>query len=184
MEDVPTVLYIGRVDPEKQVGTLIEAYLLAKEKISSAQLVIVGDGVDKVRLQKKYGYEKSIKFLGRVVGDDLYQLYRVGQVFATASEIETQGVVLIEAAASGLPLIAVNKGAVSEICRNEENGFLCKPGDINEISEAIVKVLTNPKMQAEMSKKSVGLAKEHDFERTLDKFINIYQKLISSKDKL
>ena len=168
-----TVLYVGRVDPEKKVGTVIEAFL--KANVENSQLVIVGDGVDKARLESRYGNVGNIHFLGRVTGDELYELYKTGDVFATASEIETQGIVLIEAAACGLPLIAVDKGAVAEVCLDEENGYLCEPGSVPEIAAAIKKILGDDKLRASFSKKSLELAKEHDFETTLDKFINIYK---------
>ena len=179
--DYKTVLYLGRVDPEKNVGTVIEAFLTALPELGLAQLVIVGDGVDRQRLEKKYAEHKNIHFLGRIVGNDLYMAYRLGDVFATASEIETQGIVLIEAAASGLPLIAVDAGAVSEVCLDGENGFLCEPGNVSEISAAMVKILNDSALRAKFAKKSVEIAREHDFEKTLDKFMNIYARVIKNK---
>ena len=133
--NLPTVLYVGRVDPEKNVGAVIDAFL--KANLNNAQLAIVGDGVDVARLKKKYGEHKSVHFLGKIVPPELYDVYRMGDLFATASEIETQGIVLIEAAATGLPLIAVDAGAVSEVCVSGENGVLCRPGDVNEMAMAI-----------------------------------------------
>ena len=177
--DAPTVLYVGRVDPEKKVELVIEAFL--KASVPDSQLVIVGDGVDKARLMRKYAGLTSVKFLGRVVGSDLYELYKIGWVFATASEIETQGIVLIEAAACGLPLIAVDAGAVSEVCIDEENGYLCESGSVPEIAAAMKKILTDDKLRAKFSKKSLVVAKEHDFETTLDRFINIYSKVVQGK---
>ena len=177
----PIILYIGRVDPEKKVGTIISAFNQARRVVPKARLVIVGDGVDKMRLEKmvkKLSLENDVMFLGRVLPPDLYELYKTGTVFATASEIETQGIVLIEAAASGLPLIAVNKGAVGEVCINGKNGFLCEPGNINEIANAMIKTLSDKKLQDKFSKNSIKIAEEHDLERTLDKFINIYNKVI------
>ncbi len=178
---VPIVLYVGRVDPEKQVGTVISAFKEARSLVPKAEMVIVGDGVDKSRLEKKVkelGLDGSVKFLGRVLPPDLYELYKVGTVFATASEIETQGIVLIEAAATGLPLIAVDRGAVGEVCIADENGFLCEPGNVDDIAKALVKVLSDKDLQEKFSQNSIKIAAEHDFERTLDKFINIYQHLI------
>ena len=93
-----------------------------------------------------------MKILGKVLPPDLYEIYKMGSVFATASEIETQGIVLIEAAASGLPLIAVNKGAVSEVCLNGENGYLCEPGSVEEISEAMVKIMSDEKLRERLGK--------------------------------
>ncbi|MBR3175925.1 glycosyltransferase [Candidatus Saccharibacteria bacterium] len=184
LKDKKIVLYVGRVDPEKKVGLVIEAFNKACAKVHNIQMVIVGDGVDKLRLEKMVfgmGLNDRIQFLGRVLPPDLHELYRVGDVFATASEIETQGIVLIEAAASGLPLIAVNAGAVSEVCINNKNGFLCQPGDVYGISEAMIKILGNDAMRKKFGEESVKIATEHDFEKTLDKFINIYKKVITMK---
>jgi glycosyltransferase involved in cell wall biosynthesis len=185
-KDRPIVLYVGRVDPEKKIGLVIDAFVKMLhnnklDKVSNPLCLVVGDGVDRLRLEKEYSASVKtgdVKFLGRVTGDDLYELYKVGSLFATASEIETQGIVLIEAAATGLPLIAVKAGAVAEVCRNEENGFLCEPGDVDGISEAMTKILSNVELRKKYSENSIKIAHEHDFEKTLDKFIDIYSKVI------
>ena len=185
--NTPVALYVGRVDPEKQVGLVLEAFKKARTKVPKSILVIVGDGVDKLRLEKEaktLGIADAVRFLGRVVGDDLYEIYKTGWVFATASEIETQGIVLIEAAASGLPLVAVDKGAVNEVCINNENGFLCQPGDVSELSDALAKILSDQNLREKFSQNSLKIASEHDFEKTLDKFINIYHRVITDKNML
>lgn len=182
--DRPIVLYVGRVDPEKKIGVVIDAFKEARKEVPKAMLVIVGDGVDKTKLEekvRKMGLTEDVKFLGRVLPPDLYELYKIGDVFATASEIETQGMVLIEAAACGLPLVAVDKGAVSEVCITNKNGFLCQPENREEISDAIVKILSDDALRVKFSENSVKIASEHDFEKTLDKFTNIYNKVIQDK---
>ena len=177
------ILYVGRVDPEKQVGLVIEAFMKARIKLPKTELIIVGDGVDKARLEKlveKKDFHDSVRFLGRVMPPELYEIYKIGDVFVTASEIETQGIVLIEAAATGLPIIAVDKGAVSEVCHTGENGYLCRPGAVDEISEAMVKILSDDDLRRKFMDASLKIAAEHDFERTLDKYINIYNKVITN----
>ncbi len=183
-QDKTIMLYVGRIDPEKKVGLVIEAFNKARSKLPKTELIMVGDGVDKARLEqlvRDNNLGDSVKLLGRVISPDLYELYKMADVFVTASEIETQGIVLIEAAATGLPLIAVDKGAVSEVCRDSENGYLCEPGNIDEIGNAMIKIVSDEKMRKEFSKKSLEIAGEHDFEKTLDSFINIYNHVISSK---
>lgn len=177
-----TLLSLGRLDPEKNVGAVIEAFLEMETRIGDevgAQLVIVGDGVDKARLMKMArGYE-NIHFLGRIVPPELYKIYQLGDVFVTASEIETQGIVLIEAAACGLPLIAVDAGAVSEVCVDGQNGYLCKPGDVPGMAEAMAKILADDELRQRFADASLKIAGEHDFEKTLDKFENIYKRVIN-----
>ncbi len=180
----PTVLYVGRVDPEKSVGLVVEAFLSVLKEVPDAIFVVVGDGVDRLKLEKivkNAGASDSVRFLGRVVPPDLYELYKLGDVFATASPIETQGIVLIEAAAAGLPLVAVRAGAVAEVCINNENGFLVEPGNIKAISDAIVTILKNDEMRSRFSQSSIKIAHEHDFDKTLDKFTRIYKHVIDKK---
>ncbi len=183
----PVALYVGRVDPEKKVGTVVSAFAKVLEKLPEAVLVVVGDGVDRLRLEAeagRLGILESVRFLGRVLPPDLYELYKIGDVFVTASEIETQGIVLIEAAATGLPLVAVDAGAVAEVCRNNENGFLIKKdatknSDVESmIAERVTMILEDGKLRDRFSVKSIEIAHEHDFEKTLDQFINIYNKVI------
>lgn len=178
--DKLTVLYVGRVDAEKNVKAVVEAYLKVCEAMpSKVQLVIVGDGTDRVRLEKMAAGRNDVHFLGKVMPPELYEVYRLGDVFVTASEVETQGIVLIEAAASGLPLVAVDAGAVNEVCVNGVNGYLCKPENVNELTQALREVLSDEALRKKMAAESVRLANEHDFERTLDKFTNIYTKLLN-----
>ncbi len=182
----PIVLYVGRVDPEKKVGLVIEAFVAALKKVPDAVLVVVGDGVDRLNLEAKVqelGIADSVRFLGRVIVPDLYDLYKLGDVFVTASTIETQGIVLIEAAATGLPLVAVNAGAVAEVCLSNKNGFLVEPGDVKAISKSIVTILKDDKLRGEFSQNSIKIAHEHDFDKTLDKFIDIYNKVLNDKIK-
>lgn len=184
--DKKIVLYVGRVDPEKKVGVVIDAVaeMLEDGKVRAEDvlMLVVGDGVDKNRLMKIVRQENlPVKFLGRILPPDLYEIYKVGDVFATASEIETQGIVLIEAAASGLPLVAVDKGAVAEVCVDGENGFLCEAGNVSEISAAISKILLDGKLREKFARRSVEIALEHDFEKTLDNFTNIYRRVIQNK---
>ena len=181
-KNVPTVVYVGRIDPEKKVGLVVEAFSKVVKKLSEAQLVVVGDGVDRLRIEdlvKEYGISDSVRVLGRVLQPDLYELYRVGDAFATASEIETQGIVLIEAAATGLPLIAVDAGAVKEVCITGRNGFLCEPGNVEQIADSMYKILSDKELQKKYSEASLKIASEHDLEKTIDKFLNIYNKVIN-----
>lgn len=180
-EGRPTVLYVGRVDPEKQVGLVIDAFAGVLSVIPDAILVVAGDGVDRLNLERKVielNIKDSVFFLGRVMPPELYDAYKVGDLFATASEIETQGIVLIEAAATGLPLIAVNKGAVSEVCQNDVNGFLYEPKDVVGIQDGMVKILSDKKLRENFSEQSSKIAKNHDMNNTLDRFEEIYRTVL------
>ena len=176
--DKKRVLYVGRVDPEKSIGVVVEAFSKILDKVPGAEFLIVGDGIDKVNLEEKVkglGIVDKVRFLGRVMPPDLLDIYKSGSVFATASETETQGIVLIEAAATGLPLIAVDAGAVGELCQNKKNGILCQSGDVEGLARAMVKILTDDELRQKYGEASVEIAKKHDINRTLARFEEIYQ---------
>ena len=179
-KDRLTVLYVGRLDPEKKVDEVIRAFKQAQKSLTGVQLVIAGDGVDRARFEKMAAGCKDIHFLGRVMPPELYKVYQLGDVFATASPIETQGIVLIEAAACGVPLIAVDKGAVSEVCQDGVNGVLCAAGDESALAAAMVNILSDARGRKRMAAESLKIAHEHDLERTLDRFEHIYRRVVQT----
>lgn len=182
---VKRVLYLGRVDPEKSISNVLMAFAGVLEKVPDAELVIAGDGIDKdhlVDLARALGIDAQTKFLGRIMSvPEAVAIYRSATLFATASETETQGIVLIEAAATGLPIVAVDAGAVRELCQDGKNGVLCHPKATEELAAGMIKILTNEKLQSKYSVKSVAIAKKHDLNRTLARFTEIYQEAIRLK---
>ena len=200
----PRVMNVGRVDPEKSIDVLIEAFakvvkglpeassaglsgaagLSAIPAIPEAELVIVGDGTAKVKLEEQVealGISENVRFLGRIYPPELNELYRAGDLFATASETETQGIVLIEAAATGLPLVAVDKGAVRELCVDSKNGFLCEAKNTDELARAMGRILADAKLREKFSGASLEIAKKHDINHTLERLEEIYGVAIEAK---
>lgn len=182
----PTVLYVGRLDGEKSVDVVVDAFKLVLKQVPAARLVVVGDGVAKGSLEAQaqdLGITDHVQFLGKVTPPDVYDLYRAGWVFATASETETQGIVLIEAAATGLPLVAVDKGAVKELCQDGRNGFLCTPRDTRGIAKALIKILQDGDLRQRFGAASLEIAATHDFRRVLKRFVEIYEEAIRIKSE-
>src|SRR5207245_2814834 len=104
--DAPLVLYVGRLDPEKSVDRILLAFERVASTVSTAQLVLVGHGTAAHRLQRLAGTlaaSDRVRFVGVRAHADLAQYYQAADVFLFASETETQGLVLAEAAACGLP---------------------------------------------------------------------------------
>lgn len=178
------VLHIGRIDPEKSIEKVILAFKQIAKDIKNSSLVIVGDGIQKPKLEdlaKSVKLSDRIIFTGKILGEDLIQFYRLGDVFVTASETETQGLVLIESAAMKLPLIAVDAGAVKEVCVNNVNGILCQPKNITEIANAIKTILSDSKLRRKMSEESYKIAQKHDLNKTLARFEEVYKIAINLK---
>lgn len=183
--DKPIVLYVGRVDPEKSLNVLMDAFIKVHAKNPDAHLVVVGDGTARPKLEEQIaeaGISGNAHFLGRIVGDDLPQLYRTGTVFAITSKTETQSIVLMEAMASGLPCVAVDAGAIHELVCTGKNGYLCQPDDSDAVAKGILNVINNPDRREKMSEESTKRAKKHDISHTLTCFENIYEQVLKNRE--
>lgn len=177
----PILLHVGRLDVEKRVDRVIRAAagVLAQ---TDAHLLIVGDGSEKknlLRLCDELEIADRVHFTGFVsLREGLPELYRVAHLFVTASEIETQGIVLLEAAASGLPIVAVRATCIPEIVHEGINGFLFEPGDIQETAVAMIFLLKNPGPAEGWGRASRLVAEKHSRVSTLDAHETLYRDVI------
>lgn len=185
-KNVPIVLYVGRIDPEKSLDILVNSFKKLIKEAPKAHLVMVGDGTAREKLEKMIKRKKldsQTHFIGRVIGDDLSQIYRTGTVFVITSKTETQSIVLMEAMASGLPAIAVNAGAVTELVKDGENGFIFEPNDTAGIASGIYTIISNKELREKMSKNALKMIAKHDINYTLSRFEKIYNNVLRSRSK-
>lgn len=176
----PIVLYAGRLDGEKHLSVLINAFYRVL-KTHDVHLVISGGGNDEDNLKSQVnalGIDSSVSFLGRVSDDELPKVYRLGTVFAMPSPAELQSIVMLEAMATGLPTVAVKAGALPELCHNGKNGYLCKTDDYNDMAAKLSRILDDPKLQKKMGQKSLEIAKTHDIRHTVEQFEKVYKEAI------
>lgn len=181
--DAPIITYIGRLDAEKHLSVLVRAFLRVDAVVPEAHLLIVGDGTDAPNLRalvKEYELTHKVTFTGRVSDEDLVQLHRVGTVFCMPSPAELQSIATLEAMASGRPVVAVDAGALKELCQHERNGFLCEQDNDEEIADALLTIIDDKDLQKEFSEESLTIARTHDLRTTLERFEAIYSDLIKA----
>lgn len=178
--DLPVVLHVGRLDVDKQANLVIRASAQAINQVD-AQLLIVGDGRQReelIELCANLGIGKICHFPGFVeTNGDLPGLYRLAAVFVTASEIETQGLVILEAMASGLPVVAIKATCIPELVQDNVNGYLSQPGEVGQMSEQVLRILMSPNRAKEMGRVSRALAQEHSIDRSIDNHEELYQSI-------
>jgi len=101
-------------------------------------------------------------------------------VFIIAGIAELQSIVTMEAMASGLPVVAVNAMALPELVHNEENGYLFSDGDNQALARKVIAILSDNKLSARMSQKSLEIIKAHDINKTTEKYESLYNEIIHS----
>lgn len=136
-ENTRVMLYVGRLSPEKEVQVLIESYAnLQTVQPHKTKLVIVGDGPDFARL-KSLPEAKGVIFTGSLRGQDLAAAYASADVFVFASQVETFGNVVLEAMASGLPVIAYDYACAHQYLTHGVNGWLSPLGQKSHFIQQI-----------------------------------------------
>ncbi len=177
LPDKPILLYVGRLDPEKHIEEILQAVAIAVKKIDFC-FVVVGKGTSKIPLEKlasQLGITDKVIFTGFVSDEDLPYFYKLSRCFIIASIAELLSLGTLQAMASGLPVISVNAGALSELVKDKMNGYLYKEGDIPAIVKAIENIVTNDEVYSKMRIKSLEYVQQHDINKTLESFEKIYQ---------
>ncbi|OGD57108.1 hypothetical protein A3I57_02065 [Candidatus Beckwithbacteria bacterium RIFCSPLOWO2_02_FULL_47_23] len=174
------ILYVGRLEIDKNLDVLMDAFQLVHQYNPAAGLVLVGDGNKKnqlLRQAKKLNLLDCVYFLGKINNTDLLlsQIYNAAAVFASASIIENQSVAFIEAMAAGLPIVS----AKTAITVNPNlNGLEFEPDNIGALAVCLQKILIDQKLKKTISKYNRRLSRQYDISVTGRQYLAAYQKLL------
>lgn len=138
-----TLLYTGRIAPEKNIDVLLKMVHEVKKNIPDVSLAITGHGNIRPSLEalaKKLGIEKNVQFFGTVEKNVLKELYQAADVFVVASTAETQCLSLMNAFAFGVPAVGVRARALAEYI-TPDVGFVVEPGDSSAMAEKVLLLL-------------------------------------------
>jgi len=137
--------YVGRLAPEKQVGRLIELC-----ELRGIHLFVVGDGPDRSDLENRFSGH-PVTFAGRLSGGDLADAYAAMDVFVHCGTEETFGQTIQEAHASGVPVIAPNKGGQRHVIRDGVDGYLVDASIWGSFRDTVATLITDPALLTNMS---------------------------------
>lgn len=174
------VLCAGRINEEKNLDVLIKAIPQVVKEIDS-HFLFVGEGGEYkqslINLASELGVGKHTTFTNFLSWEDYPNIYAIADLFAMPSEAELQSIVTMEAVATGLPVVVVNKGALPELASNN-NGLLFEPKNHEQMAENIIKILSDEKLKRKMGKNSLELIKSHSIESVAEQYEKIYEKTI------
>ncbi|MBD8068581.1 glycosyltransferase family 4 protein [Bacillus sp. PS06] len=182
--NAPYILtYVGRLAPEKDVKTLMKiTHSLPNSIQSKVHWLIVGDGPSKEEMMKDA--PANMTFAGFLNGEELANVYSGSDVFVFPSTTETFGNVVLEALASGTPVIAANAGGVKSIVRHETNGFLCTPAEVDEFCVAISTLINNEQLRYKMGTAGRDYALTQSWEVIFDELLLQYDDVIHSEEAM
>lgn len=183
----PKLLYVGRLGYEKKAYLLVRALGKLVDAFPTLTLTIVGEGPAKKSLHMlaiRHKVEKNIKFLGYVARKKLPEIYCKHDIFVTGSDMETQGLVILEAMASGLCVVGVNALAIPDNVIDGKTGYLVEKNDWKGFVEKITLILKSPENIEKMGIAARKQAECHNLKQSIDKLEKIYYSLVFKNDKI
>jgi glycosyltransferase involved in cell wall biosynthesis len=173
-----TFVYVGRLAAEKQPELIMDAFRIAREILpaNTIHLVMAGTGPREKELRDRA--LPDVTFLGFLDRHTrLPALYANSDAFVFASVTETLGLVLLEAMASGLPVIAAPAGGVRDHLRDGVNGLAYPPGDIRALAEAMVRVATEKDLAPRLGRAARATAEDLSWEREMERLDRSYRQV-------
>ncbi len=170
------VLYAGRLTREKGVDLLAESFLLAQRAEPRLHLLLAGGGPEEGELRTRLGEHAT--FLGWLEGDELARAYASADLFLFCSRTDTYGQVVLEAGASGLPVVAVGEGGPAALIENRHTGILCRP-DANHLAGAVLQLASSPTLRSRLGEAAIGNASKRSWERALEQLAGGYRRALA-----
>ncbi|MEV4052003.1 glycosyltransferase family 4 protein [Amycolatopsis sp. NPDC049688] len=169
-----SVLFVGRLDAEKNVGRLLHALA----PLPHVRADLVGDGTRRRELEDlaaALGVAGRVRFHGFVPDAELVRRYAEADVFCMPGTAELQSLATMEAMAAGLPVVAADALALPHLVRHGENGYLFEPGAITAISRYLADLAADPARRARMGEASRAIVARHDIDGVLAAFETQYR---------
>jgi len=175
------LLFVGRLELEKNPIFLIKAFYEILKKRKDVILLMIGSGslVKKIKKEiKKLEIGNSVKFIGRIPHQEIPFYYQGSDIFIFSSFTETQGIIILEAEACGLPVVILKDDAFLGIVKNGENGFLVKENSPKIFAKYVLRILGNPQLYQKLSLASQETAKSFSEEKQAKRLLEIYKSLV------
>lgn len=177
------VAYLGRMAEEKNMALLVDAFVRASARVPELAMVLIGDGPSRAASERRLaeaGLAERVRFLGMVDYEDCPDVLAAADLFATASTSETYPLVVMEAAAAGLPTLGVRSAGVGEVVRDGETGLLTAE-DASVYTDALVRLATDSELRTRLAEGARTAAREHDIRPAAERMIALYESLIARR---
>ena len=182
--DEPCVLFVGSLIPRKGLPYLVEAAKKVVKNQVDAKFLIVGDGPLRDQLSnsvKTANLLGNFLFLGNLKNYELPKIYNCADVFVLPSIQEGQGIVLLEAQASGKPVVAFDIGGVNEAVQNQETGLLVELGKVDALADALIKLLTDKALREKMGSNGLRhVTENYTWDICAQKMLQVYHEALKT----
>ena len=174
-ESTPVLLMVSRLVKEKDMADLVVMDRILRQRGNTHRLVLVGDGPMRAELEAALPYAY---FAGHQSGEALARWYASGDVFVFPSTTETFGNVVLEAQASGLPTVVVDRGGPPDLVAPGRTGFIARANDPADLAARVGPLLRDPDERARMGRLARDAARERDWAAVNGRLLESYARVV------
>lgn len=171
------LLFVGRVAPEKNIRFLRDVYVELRARYSGIHLFVAGDGELREWLVNDLGEEVTAP--GFLFGNNLSKVFASSDIFLFPSTADTLGLVILEAQASGLPVVVMDQGGPMEVMEDGKTGFVCKANNLDDVVEKAGRLIMSSEMRKRMGLAARALAMRYSWDQAFDDLLKVYEKVLS-----
>lgn len=184
----PNLLFVGRLEKRKGFKYLLQAFRFVKAAVPDARLLVVGqyeeEDLEPFVWYVQHHELEDVHFLGYVPGDELPRYYRTADICCVPSTgFESFGIVLLEAMASGTPVVASSIPGYREVLTDGREGRLVSAGDVDELASAIIALLNDAELRRQMGRAGQETACHYDWEAMARRVLGYYEVLLAERQR-
>lgn len=182
-QDAPVILVARNLEPIYDNASAIRALALVRARFPAARLVIAGSGPEAASLRQlatTLGLEASVTFSGRVDAADMPDLYRSACVALNPSRVDNMPNSVLEALASGVPVVSTRVGGVPYIVEHEKTALLVEPGAPGQMADAIMRILAEPELAQRLRRHGLAAVQDYTWQKIKPKLFKVYENAIGT----
>jgi phosphatidyl-myo-inositol alpha-mannosyltransferase len=175
------LLWVGRLDKQKGFPIAVRAFASLAAKLPDLHLVVAGDGAERGAVEELApDVRRRVVMLGSVPHEDLPRYHAACQVFVSAAlGQESFGIVLVEAMAAGVPVVASRIPGYDEVVRDSVDGLLVPPGNSAALAQGVERVLTDPSLTEQLARSGRERAAQFSWDHIVDQLEAVYRDVTS-----
>ncbi len=182
----PCIIVTRNLEPIYDNGTALRAFQIIRRTFPSAKLVVAGSGGERNSLQKlaaELGVADAVTFTGRVDNEGMASLYRCADVMINPSLADNMPISVLEALATGVPVVSTNVGGVPYLVDHGKTALLVPPRDVAAMADAVLALLNDPSMAKRIREAGLESIQQYAWPNVRERLLHVYGQVLADSDR-
>lgn len=181
----PWLICTRGFEPYYSVDLVVRAFARVKKEFPSARLLLVGKGSQEEKIRQCVRHEAltEVEFTGAIPPAQIHHFYEQADIFINASWLDNMPITILEAFASGTPVVSTAPDGIRYLVEHERTGLLCEPGDWQALSKNIIRLLRDPVLALRLAENALEESKRYRWELVREEWLQIYDSLRANHNR-